>query len=601
MTCRIIEGNVFDALPTLKEGSVDACVTSPPYWMLRSYLPKGHALKPLELGSEPTVEGYIENMVRVFREVWRVLADHGTVWLNLGSTYASGDMHSSLPPVPANAPECGIGGKESRYSQAADRACPGSCDEPQGEIPNRHADSARNGLFASQGEPLTALTARDSEHSDCAPGASDASLPDVQESTMPSLPSSGQDVSGPSKKASASRRGRRKVSPSIHPSEHTSACTGGTSPPSRTSADYTQGKESFSSACKRSDCRGVGNCGLCWCSLAIPSLRFKAGDLIDIPQLVKFALQADGWICRSVICWVKPAPMPQSLTGWHWIRCRVKVGNRRHGGEGHYGGEMKNGISGNTARVPNYTQWSDCPGCPKCEPHGGYVLRRGSWRPTSSWEPVLMLAKSGNYFCDGESVKLPPSAATVARDQYTRILDDPEEQFAVQHDHETICTGANPRDVWTIAAEPLSERHYASFPTELVNRCLRAATSAKGYCPACGAPWARVLESSSETELLRETRRGTDGYGSGGLERGSRFGSETPGFTPETKTLGWRATCSCPEQEPRPAKVLDPFCGSGRTGIQAIRLGLDFVGCELNPAYVEMAERLLREESPLFA
>src|SRR5262249_19082936 len=54
-----------------------------------------------------------------------------------------------------------------------------------------------------------------------------------------------------------------------------------------------------------------------------------------------------------------------------------------------------------------------CPGCPKCEPGGGFVLRRGSWRCTSSWEPILMLAKSDHYFADGDAVKTPPAEATV--------------------------------------------------------------------------------------------------------------------------------------------------------------------------------------------
>jgi site-specific DNA-methyltransferase (cytosine-N4-specific) len=71
-------------LPTLDPGSVDICVTSPPYWMLRSYLSKDHPLKDRELGQEKTLEAYLENMVRVFRLVRNALADHGTVWLNIG-------------------------------------------------------------------------------------------------------------------------------------------------------------------------------------------------------------------------------------------------------------------------------------------------------------------------------------------------------------------------------------------------------------------------------------------------------------------------------------------------------------------------------------
>ncbi len=56
MAAQILSGNVFDLLPTIKPGSVDCVVTSPPYWQLRSYLPKGHPFKHLELGSEPTVD-----------------------------------------------------------------------------------------------------------------------------------------------------------------------------------------------------------------------------------------------------------------------------------------------------------------------------------------------------------------------------------------------------------------------------------------------------------------------------------------------------------------------------------------------------------------
>jgi DNA modification methylase len=72
------------ALP-LRDGSVQCCVTSPPFWGLRSY-DTGSA-KHLELGSEPTPEEYVAHMVEVFREVRRVLRDDGVLWLNLGDCY----------------------------------------------------------------------------------------------------------------------------------------------------------------------------------------------------------------------------------------------------------------------------------------------------------------------------------------------------------------------------------------------------------------------------------------------------------------------------------------------------------------------------------
>jgi DNA modification methylase len=64
-------------------GSVQTCVTSPPYWGLRDY---GHAG---QIGLEATPDEYVARLVDVFREVRRGLADDGTLWLNLGDSYAN--------------------------------------------------------------------------------------------------------------------------------------------------------------------------------------------------------------------------------------------------------------------------------------------------------------------------------------------------------------------------------------------------------------------------------------------------------------------------------------------------------------------------------
>jgi hypothetical protein len=252
-------------------------------------------------------------------------------------------------------------------------------------------------------------------------------------------------------------------------------------------------------------------------------------------------------------------------------------------------------------------QWADCPGCRKCEKNGGLVLRRGSWRPTSSYEPVLMLAKTDRYYADGIAVQTPAAQATLSRDRYTRVLDDPDEQYAVAHDHETDCGGAaNLRDVWTIAAEPLKAAHYAAFPTALVSNCLRAGTSAKGYCPRCSAPWCRVVERGELTKTNHDcgnTRPHEAGKDFGDGETMSAHLTRdgfTPGHSYPTRTLDWRPSCSCDAGEPRPGKVLDPFCGSARTGLEAQRLGLDFTGVELHPEYASLSQRLLKDDMPLF-
>lgn len=68
----------------IASNSVKCCVTSPPYYGLRDYGVDG------QLGIEHTPEEYVANLVLVFREVWRVLKDDGTIWVNLGDSYAGG-------------------------------------------------------------------------------------------------------------------------------------------------------------------------------------------------------------------------------------------------------------------------------------------------------------------------------------------------------------------------------------------------------------------------------------------------------------------------------------------------------------------------------
>jgi len=78
----IKQGDALSVLKTMPEQSVHCCVTSPPYWGLRDYGIDG------QLGLESTPDEYVEKMVEVFREVRRVLRDDGTLWLNLGDSYA---------------------------------------------------------------------------------------------------------------------------------------------------------------------------------------------------------------------------------------------------------------------------------------------------------------------------------------------------------------------------------------------------------------------------------------------------------------------------------------------------------------------------------
>lgn len=91
MTIKIFQGNCLDKLKELPKQSINTCITSPPYWGLRDYQ------KDEQFGLEETPEEFVNNLVKVFREVKRVLTDDGTVWLNLGDTFLKNKQLACIP------------------------------------------------------------------------------------------------------------------------------------------------------------------------------------------------------------------------------------------------------------------------------------------------------------------------------------------------------------------------------------------------------------------------------------------------------------------------------------------------------------------------
>lgn len=89
-------GDCIESLKNMSDQSVNCCVTSPPYYALRDYGVEG------QIGLEETPEEFIQKLVEVFREVRRVLRDDGTLWVNIGDSYANGgrktrDTDNKLP------------------------------------------------------------------------------------------------------------------------------------------------------------------------------------------------------------------------------------------------------------------------------------------------------------------------------------------------------------------------------------------------------------------------------------------------------------------------------------------------------------------------
>jgi len=353
---------------------------------------------------------------------------------------------------------------------------------------------------------------------------------------------------------------------------------------------------------------------------------YQTGDLMMLPHRVAMALQADGWLVRSAIVWAKGVSfcptysgsvMPESVNGTRWERCRVRVAGRRTAYPN------RDAIGGGRATIPHTgddlrpsedrrEQWSDCPGCDKCNANGGYVLRRGSWRCTSGYELIFMCAKAGGYFCDAEAV----------REKSLRGGDIPggNHHGAGEHGVNAGWAGGevppnrNPRNVWTINPAPFPDAHFATYPPALIEPIVKVSTSERGVCPECGAPWARVVETGGieqdDTPFARPTAAIVKGATKETAQyRGNKFAADgyRPNMHIDTRTLGWRPTCECPvpkdiggvwelvggtaKHPPIPATILDPFGGSGTTGMVANQHGRDAIICELNEEYAAMAKQ----------
>ena len=108
----IICGDCLEVMRTMPAGFFYSVITSPPYWGLRDYGVDG------QIGLEKTPEEYIAKMVAVFREVWRVLRDDGTLWLNLGDSYGG---------LAGNTRGDGAGGGKERGEAMFGKAIGGAC------------------------------------------------------------------------------------------------------------------------------------------------------------------------------------------------------------------------------------------------------------------------------------------------------------------------------------------------------------------------------------------------------------------------------------------------------------------------------------------
>lgn len=152
--------------------------------------------------------------------------------------------------------------------------------------------------------------------------------------------------------------------------------------------------------------------------------------------------------------------------------------------------------------------------------------------------------------------------------------------------------------IWSINTEP-NDYHTAAFPTELVRRCVLLSTSPQ-CCSACLEPYELVWDRKEDPAWRRACGADLAGEYHGRARKDYGNGAQDPSATKARilRSLGRRVlretrpACTC-GADPQPCTILDPFCGSGTTGLVALRLFRNFVGLELSPEYVEIARTRL--------
>jgi len=161
-------------------------------------------------------------------------------------------------------------------------------------------------------------------------------------------------------------------------------------------------------------------------------------------------------------------------------------------------------------------------------------------------------------------------------------------------------SGKNPSDVWTMNTQPFPDAHFAVFPEELPERCIKCGCP-REICTQCGKARVRITERDSPDEHIRRLDQDRKIRGAGfeyveglGGQRHQDWLNSHP-----QQTIGW-TTCSCANPEYRPGIVLDPFLGSGTTMKVARRLGMSCIGIEISPKYVSMAKREVGWNEGLF-
>lgn len=196
-------------------------------------------------------------------------------------------------------------------------------------------------------------------------------------------------------------------------------------------------------------------------------------------------------------------------------------------------------------------------------------------RPCRSHEYVFMFTKKAKYYYDYFNImefcqnNITNKTRFGARNAEGTYRNDTEREVSQANKKQK-------RSVWTLPVSSYKGHHFATYPQELIEPCIKSSIPDKGCCSKCKAPYERIVEKVQVPHDCKE------------------------GYVVQLRGDKWIAQCDC-KQEITKSYVLDPFMGSGTTALVSLKNNANFIGIEINPKYLEIARNRIRKFEPIFA
>ena len=213
-------------------------------------------------------------------------------------------------------------------------------------------------------------------------------------------------------------------------------------------------------------------------------------------------------------------------------------------------------------------------------------------RPCRSHEYIFQLTKSSKYFYDYFAIMEDSVSKRRTGGGFGAKVQ--EGTFRMDQDRTFTDYGVRQkRSVWSHPVSRSGKDHYATYTIELINDCVASGVSEKGCCPQCRSPWKRKLKT---IKILKENPISDNVENDIFSKTVPQINLQKEEYVDKLIFKGWEPTCKCGIKETIPCLVLDPFNGSGTTGVVAHLKNADYVGIDLNKKYIELSRKRLQKD-----